>query len=254
LRSFHSFRTSSFEVKEHFFFVLQECKVRKFSLSFKILTSRYIFSSWFSTPRFQCSGHAKTFPNLFFSQDFCNSYSRTVLVELKQVQPWVVLEFSPWIEHREPLRVESPIQQLHSRLGLDGLHGLEHREQLGVESLVHVDGLQDHKAHPYWNNLSEGHRYQEGRQRGQGFQPLIVPGAQVHEGRQDLNGCEAAGWGFQPLKVPGAQSKEKTPEQPKAEPALTQQERFWSNYYKNLAKRKGSGRFLRDPNIGTLEY
>ena len=84
---------------------------------------------------------------------------------------------------------------------------------------AHV-GLQDHKAHPYWNNPSEGHRYQGGRQHGQGFQPLIVPGDQVHESRQDLNGCEAAGWGFQPLKVPGAQSKEKTPEQPKVSPVI----------------------------------
>ena len=70
-------------------------------------------------------------------------------------------------------------------------------------------GLQDHEAHPYWNNLSGGRRYQEGRQHEH------VHGAQGHEGRQDPNGCVAAGWRFQPLIVPGAQSKEKTPEQPK---------------------------------------
>ena len=80
--------------------------------------------------------------------------------------------------------------------------------------------LQDHEAHPYWNNLSGGRRYQEGRKHEHGFQPLIVPGAQGHEGRQDPNGCEAAGWGFQPLKVPGAQFKEKTPEQPKVSPVI----------------------------------
>ena len=82
-----------------------------------------------------------------------------------------------------------------------------------------------HEAHPYWNNLSGGRRYQEGRQHEHGFQPLIVRGAQGHEGqghegRQDPNGCVAAGWGFQPLRVPGAQFKEKAPEQPKVSPVI----------------------------------
>ena len=82
-----------------------------------------------------------------------------------------------------------------------------------------------YEAHPYWNNLSGGRRYQEGRQHEHGFQPLIVHGAQGHEGqghegRQDPNGCVAAGWGFQPLRVPGAQSKEKVPEQPKVSPVI----------------------------------
>ena len=76
-------------------------------------------------------------------------------------------------------------------------------------------GLQVHEAHPYWNNLSGGRGYQEGRQHEHGFQPLIVQGAQGHEGRQDPSGCKAAGWGFQPLNVPGARSREKAPEQPK---------------------------------------
>ena len=81
-------------------------------------------------------------------------------------------------------------------------------------------GLQDHETHPYWNNLSGGRRYQEGRQHEHGFQPLIVHGAQGHESRQDPNGCVAAGWGFQPLRVPGAQANEITPGQPKVSPLI----------------------------------
>ena len=93
---------------------------------------------------------------------------------------------------------------------------------LDPESLQAYGGHQAHgglhEAHPYWNNLSGGRQYQEGRQHG--FQPLIVHGAQGHEGRQDPNGCVAAGWGFQPLRVPGAQFKEKAPEQPKVSPVI----------------------------------
>ena len=33
------------------------------------------------------------------------------------------------------------------------------------------------------------------------------------------------------------------------ENALSEQEQFWSDYYKNVAMRKGSGRLLRDPTI-----
>ena len=81
-------------------------------------------------------------------------------------------------------------------------------------------GLQDHETHPYWNNLSGGRRYQEGRQHEHGFQPLIVHGAQGHKGRQDPNGCVAAGWGFQSLRVPSAQANEITPGQPKVSPLI----------------------------------
>ena len=85
---------------------------------------------------------------------------------------------------------------------------------LDHESLQVYGGRQAHgglhEAHPYWNNLSGGRRYQEGRQHEHGFQPLIVHGAQGHKGRQDRNSCVAAGWGFQPLRVPGAQANEIT--------------------------------------------
>ena len=99
------------------------------------------------------------------------------------------------------LELANSNEDLASPLDLEGLQAHGGRQAHG--------GLQDHEAHPYWNNLSGGRRYQEGRQHEH------VHGAQGHEGRQDPNGCVAAGWRFQPLIVPGAQSKEKTPEQPK---------------------------------------
>ena len=100
----------------------------------------------------------------------------------------------------------------------NSIEGLERLQAYGGHQ-AH-GGLQDHEAHPYWNNLSGGRRYQEGRQHEHGFQPLIVHGAQGHKGRQDPNGCVAAGWGFQSLRVPSAQANEITPGQPKVSPLI----------------------------------
>ena len=108
------------------------------------------------------------------------------------------------------LELANSNEDLASPLDPEGLQAYAGRQAHG--------GL--HEAHPYWNNHSGGRRYQEGRQHEHGFQPLIVHGAQGHEGRQDPNGCVAAGWGFQPLRVPGAQAKEKTPGQPKVSPFI----------------------------------